>query len=1004
MLNSPLKTTCAALFVAQISTTSVQASVQENNALTHGTPTSPQSSALNADERFAFNIPAGALSDVLRNLARQADVEIITSLPIGDLDAPALNGTFTVKEALSALLAPFEIDYQPISTRSYILSPPLALNEPNETASPPALAGTSKDEIVVRGFRDSLIQALTQKRLNTGVSEVILAEDIARFADLNLAEAIQRIPGVAITRVRGEGAEISLRGLNPDFTRVEFNGLEAVASSDRDRGFEFNVFASELFKEVEVSKSYRARLDEGGVAGTVNLKTLQPFDYSGFESALAMQLGTNTNARDLDRRFAGLLSNRNAHFGALLAIAYSDRQSEGQDASTFRYRARDLGEADISALPADLQTRLNNAEIFIPRGNRYRVSSEDQERLGVVASAQWRPNSDLEFSLDGLLTDYTVKRRAENIQTRGDNSFPTAGPRTVAGEVFGPTIVNDLRINDQDELVFADFSNAVIGTESTRQNENTTFYQIGLSGSWRPNEALRASGQAGHSFFEADGLEDKFYAEAFGGLTLDYSGRNRFDPQHQFGLDFDTADPSEWRAHEFDLSDSRRSNSIISTQYDLEYDLDDLWSIAGGVKYKRFANKGREAIVADALRTEWESGARDDSITDIGFTVRDHFGAPWIGVDVSDALAFFDVERDLGPPIQSSVFDIKEETIAFYVEGELSDAEWRGIIVDANFGLRYATLDRRTTGVILGEESEAQRIGTSSRDALLPAFNIAAEFLPDTVFRFGYSKNVTRPPITRLSPATTVRTTNFQDILTGNPDLRPFRSDNIDAYFERYFDELGYLAFGVFYKDIQNFITRASEVVPYGTTGLPLDLLLPSQNAATPFTFVTFINSQDATISGFEFAFKRDFDFLPGAWSNTGLIGNYTHANGRLDFVNLDGSEVVSADFPGLSRHSVNGTLYYEAARWGARASVAYRSDYITEVEVGLSDEDSRGQLSTAFVDVSAHYDLGPRAKLTLEGLNLTNQKELSYSDSSRRLTERRRSGATLFAGVSVSF
>ena len=329
------------------------------------------------------------------------------------------------------------------------------------------------DQIVVTGFRSSLLQARDLKRAATGVQDSIVAEDIAKFPDLNLAESLQRVPGVTITRRRGEGSEISLRGLGPDFTRVQINGMEVLANTDRDRGFEFNVFASELFNRIDVKKAYEAELDEGGIGGTVGLHTAQPFDYNGAKLAFNAQLGTNTNAGHLDRRLSGLASNNWGDFGALLSVAYSDRQSQGQDFSTFRYRARNLSSTDISALSPDLQDALNNAEIFIPRGNRIRVSTEDQFRLGITGAAQWRPSDTLQLNLNGLYSEYNVDREAENIQTRGSNSYPTRNEQTVAGDVFPAAIVNELRINDANELVYGDFSNANIGTEKHPQTATT---------------------------------------------------------------------------------------------------------------------------------------------------------------------------------------------------------------------------------------------------------------------------------------------------------------------------------------------------------------------------------------------------------------------------------------------------------------------------------------------------------------------------------------------------
>ena len=142
--------------------------------------------------------------------------------------------------------------------------------------------------IEVSSFRRSLIKAKDMKREAMIARDSILAEDIADFPDLNLADALQRVPGVTITREAGEGRQISLRGLGPDFTRVQVNGMEAMGTSSspmdakggvsRTRGFDFNVFAAELFNRIDVNKTFSADQEEGGIGGTVGLYSAKPFD------------------------------------------------------------------------------------------------------------------------------------------------------------------------------------------------------------------------------------------------------------------------------------------------------------------------------------------------------------------------------------------------------------------------------------------------------------------------------------------------------------------------------------------------------------------------------------------------------------------------------------------------------------------------------------------------------------------------------------------------------
>ena len=199
-----------------------------------------------------------------------------------------------------------------------------------------AYAQDEEEEIVITGFRGSLEAAIDVKREETGAVDVILAEDIADFPDLNLSESIQRIPGVAITRDAGEGRQISVRGLGAQFTRVRINGMEtlattggtdAVGGTNRARSFDFNVFASELFNSITVRKSASAEVEEGSLGATVDLQTALPFDYDGFTMAASGQLHYNDLSESTDPRMAFLIANRWGNIGALLSVAYSERNS-----------------------------------------------------------------------------------------------------------------------------------------------------------------------------------------------------------------------------------------------------------------------------------------------------------------------------------------------------------------------------------------------------------------------------------------------------------------------------------------------------------------------------------------------------------------------------------------------------------------------------------------------------------------------------------------------------
>ena len=264
-------------------------------------------------------------------------------------------------------------------------------------AAPAFAQQTEVEELVVTGFRGSLQQALELKRGSATAGDTILAEDIGKFPDLNLSESIQRISGVALARDAGEGRQISVRGLGPQFTRVRINGMEALTTAggtdasggtNRGRSFDFNIFAADLFNSITVQKTSAAETEEGSLGATVDLRTARPLDYDGFKLVASAQASYNSLSEDSSPRAAGMISNTWADgtFGALLSVAYSKRSLLDIGASTVRWAPGTSFSPGFDALPngAGLPTTVNpaaaaNNAAYHPRFPRYDRYDQEQE-------------------------------------------------------------------------------------------------------------------------------------------------------------------------------------------------------------------------------------------------------------------------------------------------------------------------------------------------------------------------------------------------------------------------------------------------------------------------------------------------------------------------------------------------------------------------------------------------------------------------------------------------
>lgn len=422
-----------------------------------------------------------------------------------------------------------------------------------QTAPAPAAQDDSSavEEVVVTGFRASLTSAINTKRRSDNIVDVIKADDMASFPDANLAESIQRIPGVSITRDGGEGRNITVRGLGGDFVRTTLNGIEAysattgstlgvVAGINRSRGFDFSTFASELFNSVTVSKSQSAEMDEGSLAATVDLQTARPFDKSGFRAAASAQGAYYDNNKTKAPRFAGLISDTWGNFGALFSLAYNTRkqqedgysdtsQSDYSDANNgFCGTAVDIASQAgsqvvntaipyvnalsgagnrpagqcFSGLPSDptAYAAINQPNVFLPRNPGLGRFILDQKRLGMTGALQWRPSDRTDVTLDVVYskfdqdrTDYALSNASLNRNVNGASAaFPLFAGRVDAQ-------IMDAHVLPSGQVDYMKINNVDIKHIEEKSETTTETHQIGLNIEHTFNDRLSGNVKIGHS-------------------------------------------------------------------------------------------------------------------------------------------------------------------------------------------------------------------------------------------------------------------------------------------------------------------------------------------------------------------------------------------------------------------------------------------------------------------------------------------------------------------------
>lgn len=857
------------------------------------------------------------------------------------------------------------------------------------TASKQPEDATTLDTVTVTGYRASLERALDIKRGEAGVVDAIVAEDVGKFPDLNLAESLQRIPGVVITRDAGEGRQISVRGLGPDFTRVRINGMEALTTvgasdqsggSNRGRGFDFNVFASDLFSQMLVRKTASAEIEEGSLGATVDLRTARPFDYDGFTMSASGQLGYNELSEKTDPRMAALVSNTwaDGRWGALLSVAYTERRAIEEGTGSGRW-ANGPSNGGFNASSPFQAARA--ADVFHPRFPRYTYMEHNQQRLGVTGSLQFKPSDRTELSLDAMYSEIDATRKESYIEAISFSRSGTGKPQT---------IVRDGVIDENGALVYGLFDDVDIRSESRYDDWSTEFKQLTLSGEHKFTDDFKMSAKVGTSSSEHDNptqttiIMDKLNVD---GYRYDYRG-NKWAPVLDYGID--PTDPNGWTLAEIRLRPQLVKNDFDNAQIDFDWRLADSFRLKGGVQAKDYSFSTKEWRRASELATPtFADGTRivPANMTQLASLAKLQ-GSPstWVVPDLNQFVNLFDLYSNSGSFALAeravNTRSVEEQDRGAYLQGDFS-LGLGPVPLSGNIGVRYVRTTQSSTGFATVGATVAETTVEREYSDTLPSMNLVAEIAPDFLIRLGAAKVMSRPGLGSLTPGVTVAVAGgSRTVSGGNPDLDPIRATNVDLGFEWYFQDGALLGLGLFYKDIESFVQTSREVRPYSSSGLPASLL--DGTGATvndDFVFSVPLNTPGGELQGLEATYVQPFTFLPGFWSNFGVQLNYTYVDSQIQYLLPSGASSLKTDLTGLSKHSWNATLFYEGEKFSGRVSATNRDDYLIQVpgtEQGFN-EDVHGQNGTTMIDASLRYKVSDHLELSLEGINLTDKPSASW-------------------------
>ncbi len=707
------------------------------------------------------------------------------------------------------------------------------------------------EEVVVTGIRSSLESALAEKRSADNLKEVIIAEDIGKLPDQNLAEVLENITGIQITRTAGVGTNVQIRGTSAN--RVEINGVSTVGSGSGRSGIDFEDVNASIIAAVEVTKASEAKTIEGSVGGTVNLRTIRPLELKDRLASIRIQgEDSSLSTESIQPRISGAWGDRwstdAGEFGVVISGSYTE-----QEAVSFRPRTDRDNLSSVAGGPQDflgIQFLLQEQE------------NDDFETTNIAAAFEWAPSDRLKLSFDAIINEQERSRDQYRLQASGVSSVRNIqAPATFETVDFGEgrgvfqaaltgTIEPDLANDDDDpNLRFSSETNSRItdseifrlGAEWQITDKLSSSFEIASSTSDTVTPSLNTTlnfinpncpldgGATGDPSTSNDNCVPFIYDLSGGSLSFGINFDSPFAPSVA-----DLTNPANLVLDQVDVGRNTTNNEEEAIRADFTYDLEwnALTSIDFGVRYNESSSRfediddriGGFSRLEDSPRASLFSEILVNGPTNFNAADgRDLFIQNFLLVDpdrsfsdpdgviaiLENALA---VQRGLEPQAdgdlvlnlssdENAFFDVSEETTALYAQANFEYGAFRG-----NFGLRY--LDTEVDSIAFGpEDANGNRSlvsTTGEYDFLLPRINIVANVREDMIVRFGYGEDIRRPNFSSLNTGFTFDQSENASVSLGNPGLEPEEVESFDISFEWYFAPSAVASIGYFTKDRTN--------------------------------------------------------------------------------------------------------------------------------------------------------------------------------------------------------
>ncbi|KGK00109.1 TonB-dependent receptor [Thalassotalea sp. ND16A] len=902
-----------------------------------------------------------------------------------------------------------------LAISAVLATPALMAAEVNNDAKKEIKKVNKQDEeierITVTGIKGSLSDALLTKRGANNILDAISAEDIGSFPDNNVAESLQRVPGVSITRGFGEGQGVSVRGFAPGMNLTLVNGQTMASSSFQlentlNRGFNYSLLPSVIVKRLEVYKSPEAKLPDGGVGGTINVQTRKPLEeknnlIAGSISGVYNDLSDKTNPKG---SILGNWKNKDETFGMLVTLDHQTTDLRRDAVEVLGYIKNDIF----------VNGEQVGEDTLYPRNIGSALFQQERERNTGMVTFQWRPTDELDITLNSILSKTDGDNTNYNLLSYQHSLFVTDHPRNaLSGVVIDDSINTATRLDFFDNPKDPWKREAHLGGISREAELETKGTDLSIS---YTSDNFEITATVGTTKATHERNENALSAHNHTDLTVGIDDGVGYAQYHD--LDLTSSDSLLYNAITNRYIADEQEQDYVAVDMEFFIGGDFIESVEFGAKYQEMSQEkvqtGKVTKTRGDQRLPLSQILSEDQI---GLTPSDYLSSftnqttnSYILPDIN-AIADWatspeqNTEFVVRPWHRGKGFDIEEELTAAYAQANYA-TEYNGVGIRGNFGVRVVDSKTVTKQFSKSTSLEDELAGnydyrsTGSSTEVLPSANVNFDFQNDTVLRVALSRVMSRPGYTDLArtlnaPIPVIPEDQRAEMTdaqvaeffanydykgqSGNADLDPFKADKLDLSYEVYYGDASSVSLAAFYFDVQSFIFNEER---------PVDVY----NDGRIYTITQPVNGEGGTIKGLEFAFLHNFD------NGLGVQFNYTYADSSSSVKD----PVTEDELPlaGLSEDTFNAVVFYSKDKWNARLAYNYRSDFFEQIDRGVP----RFREGSGFLTSKVSYRITDHLTAFISGNNLLDTERYRYIGTEARPFQTSTTGRVISAGIDFKF